>query len=169
MTPGNASTRAVSMDASVAPFFGGRRHAFQQRVRTHYHAGDAIAALCSLLIDECLLQRTRPRGGAEPLYRLHRPLADCRDRRQTREHRFPADDHRARTALTQPAAKLGAVQLQRVAQCVKQRRRGIDVERVAHAVDGDGDHGWRLCLRMRATAAASSTGHGARVLERSRV
>ena len=67
------------------------------------------------------------------------------DRRDAGAHRLAVDQHRAGAALRQPAAELGAVELEIVAQHVEQRRVGLGRNRAAHAVDFQADgHGWRL-------------------------
>src|SRR5947209_1998923 len=83
----------------------------QQRVRAHDHAGNAIAALCRLLLDESALQRARRLLAAQPLERGDlAPLQD-RDRRETREDGLAVNDDRAGAALSQPAAEFRAVEL----------------------------------------------------------
>jgi hypothetical protein len=116
------------------------RIALEQRLRAHDHAGDAVAALRGLVLDERALQRPGMLGGAEAFDRAHVARTDRGDRHQAREGRLAVDDDGAGAALAEPAAELRAVQVQVVAQRVQQRRGWIDVERVPHAVDGEGDH-----------------------------
>ena len=63
------------------------------------------------------------RGDLGALDRFHR--------RDAGSHRLPFDDHRAGSALAEAAAELGTVQFQIVAQDVEQRRRRIEVQRMA--------------------------------------
>jgi hypothetical protein len=97
------------------------RDSLQQRLRAHDHAGDAVAALRGLLVDEGRCSTPglggvpRPstvRTGAVP---TATPAAG-----RTAPPRLP-DHHGAGAALAQAAAELGAVQLQVVAQHVQQR------------------------------------------------
>ena len=48
----------------------------EQRLRLHDHAGDAMAALHRLLIDEILLQRMRMRRSAKAFERRYGGVAD---------------------------------------------------------------------------------------------
>ena len=50
----------------------------QQGLRPHHHAGDAVAALRRLLVDEGLLQLAGPLGRAEALDRGDAPAFDAR-------------------------------------------------------------------------------------------
>ena len=65
------------------------------------------------------------------------------DRRHARADRAAADDHGAGAALAEAAAELRAAQREIVAEHVEQRRRRIDVDACARAVDRqrDGGHG----------------------------
>ena len=54
--------------------------------------------------------------------------------RDARADRLPFHDHRAGSALPEPAAKLRPVQCQIVAQHIQKRRRRIDVHRVNLAI-----------------------------------
>src|SRR5262249_57453099 len=64
---------------------------------------------------------------------------DRADGRDARANRTPAGDHRARAALSQAAAELGAAQREVVAEDVEQRCLGVDVDGVSLAVDREGD------------------------------
>ena len=129
---------AAEVRVHVPPDLGRRRRGirFEQRLRAHHHAGDAVAALRGLLFDERALHRARdsPRVPRPSTVFTLRPC-ERRDRREAREHRAAVDHHGARAALAQAAAELRAVQLQVVAQHVQERRRGIGVDLVRLAVD----------------------------------
>src|SRR5579862_6832256 len=138
----------------------------EQRLRAHDHAGDAIAALRRLLVEERALQRIRIVHAAQRLDRANRAPAEHRDRRDAREHSLAVDDDRARAALTEAAAELRAVQLQMVPQHVKKRRIGIGVDRVPLIVDDKVDHGDVSCVTPRTVLSTSL--HGVRSLKRAR-
>ena len=121
--------------------FGRLRVALEQRLRAHHHAGDAVAALRRLLLDEGALHRTRacsivPRPSTVV---ISRPSSSATG--VTHENTALAvDHHRAGAALAEAAAELRAVQLEVVAQHVEQRRLGIGVDLVALAVDVEAYH-----------------------------
>jgi hypothetical protein len=88
-----------------------------------------------LLVDPRLLNRmqlsvfreTFKGGDLDVLHLRHRPHA--------RAHGFAVDQHGAGAALAQPAAKARAGQVKIVAEDVKKRRRGLDLDRVPLPVD----------------------------------
>ncbi len=110
------------------------RIALEQRLRAHHHAGNAKAALRGLLLDESALHR----AGIARACRALRASSSRRPCKQQaargRKDRLAVDHHRARAALAQAAAELGAVELQIVAQNVEQRRLRIGVDIVALAI-----------------------------------
>ena len=139
--------------------FGRLVVAFQKRLRTHDHAGDAVTALCCLLG----LERGRQRAGffrrSEAFDRAHLALGQGRDRQQAGEGGLVVDEHGAGAALPQPAAELGAVEAEIVAQGVEQRRIRVGVDSMGGAVDGQGDHS-PSPLRAWATAWGMSSQGG---------
>src|SRR5277367_2642986 len=70
-------------------------------------------------------------------------------RKNTRPHRAPIDDHRARAALGKTAAKPGAVEFQVVAQNIEEGRGGIrlDAPRLAIHLQRDLLHASSLSSR----------------------
>src|SRR2546421_7611982 len=94
--------------------------AIEQGLGRHDHAVAAIPALARLLLDERPLERMQPLGGAEPFDRRDVALGDARDRRHAGAHGLAVHQYRARAALREPAAELGAVQLEIVAQYIKE-------------------------------------------------
>jgi hypothetical protein len=109
-------------------------------LRPHHHAGDAIAALRRLLLNEGALQRPGIFHRAKPLDGLDRLALHARHRRDAGEMRFTVDHHGASPALTKTAAKFGAVHLQVVPQHIEQRRARIGIHLLRFAIDGQLDH-----------------------------
>src|SRR5260370_14986997 len=102
----------------------------------HHHAVDAVAALSRLLLDEGLLDGMGLLRGPQAFEGHHLAL-DLRDGRHTGSERLAVDQDRAGSALREPAAELGTVQAEVVAQDVEQRGVGLDIELVGLAVDHD--------------------------------
>src|SRR4051794_35621747 len=140
---------------AAAAEIGGKRgaHFVLQRVRValeqigrgHDHAVDAIAALRRLLFDEGGLQRMRILDRAETLNGRDLGLAEPPDRRHAGSRGDAVDQYRAGAALREPAAELGAVKLEIVAQNVKQRSVRLGIDRAGTAVDLQAD-GHRLLV-----------------------
>src|SRR6185312_3428707 len=106
----------------------------QERMRAHHHAGDAVAALRSLLIHESTLQRTWVVNGPEAFESRDLFSRELRDWSDAGESRHSVDDHRAGPALSDPAPELGGVKLQVLAQNVQQRCVRVSVHTVQLAV-----------------------------------
>src|SRR3954454_6819073 len=87
----------------------------QERVRAHDHAGDAIAALGSLLLDEGALQRARRVFRPEPLECGDLAPLQNGDGRQAREDRLAVDNDGASAALAEATAEFRAVEFERAA------------------------------------------------------
>ena len=119
---------------------GRRRIRFEQSLRAHDHARDAITALRGLLIDERLLQRTRIVGRAQSFDCRNLASGKRRDRRNARERRLAVDHHRASAALAEPATEFGAVHREMIAKHIEEGRRGIGIHRLGPAVDVELDH-----------------------------
>ena len=141
--------------------FGRMRHAVEQCLGGHDHAVDAVAALRRLLVDEGLLQRMRLVDGAEALDGGDLLLADVLDGAHAGARRHAVDQNRAGAALLEPAAELGAIEGEIVAQHVEQGRIGLGGDRVYDPVDLEADGHWqssqarRLQRRHRVRFAAS--------------
>ena len=103
----------------------------QQRLRAHHHAGNAVAALRRLLLDEGALDR-RPACRGVPRPSTVRTCAGprARDRRHAGEHRLAVHQHGAGAALAEAAAEFRRVELEIVAQHVEQRRARIGIDLV---------------------------------------
>jgi hypothetical protein len=109
----------------------------QERLGGEDDAVQAEAALRRLGIDERLLKRVRPLDGAEPLERGHLGIGNARQGRDARPHGAAVDDGGAGAALAEAAAKLGAVQLEVIAQHVEKRCGRVHLDRVGAAVYGE--------------------------------
>ena len=85
-------------------------------------AGQAVAALAGLLVDEGLLQRVRAAGIAQALDGGDRLPGDAPHRLGAAFLRRAIDQDHAAAALLEPAAETRAHQAELVAQHVEQRR-----------------------------------------------
>ena len=134
---------AAEMRLERAPDLAiGRLHVLlQQRLGAHHHAGDAIAALGGLFLDEGLLDRRRLFDVAQPLERRYLTTFEQQDRRDAGKYCLAVDHHRAGAALAEAAAIFGGVELEMIAQHIEQRRIGIGIDAAGLAVDGEFDHG----------------------------
>jgi len=105
--------------------------AVKQRLRDHDHAGDAIAALSGLFIDESLLESVRLAVFHQPGQSRDRSTYGSLSSGLTGPDRFSINQDCARAALRQAAAELGPVLIEVVVKYKKQRRvsRGIDSDR----------------------------------------
>ena len=117
----------------------------QQRLRAHHHARDAIAALRRLLFHEGALDRRRLRSGSEPLQRRHLLALQQHHRRHAGQYRLAVDDHRAGTALAEPAAELRGVEFQIVPQHIEQRRIRFRFDLVIPTIDLQCHHRLSRC------------------------
>ena len=99
---------------------------FEQRRRRDQDAGQAIAALAGLLVEEGLLQRRRAR---HPCYSPSMVVMDLPPTRADLARagigRLAVDQHHAGAALLGAAAELGAAQAELVAQHRQQRRAAV--------------------------------------------
>ena len=108
--------------------------AVEQRFGQHDHAGDAVAALRRLLLNESGLQRVRPLDGAEAFERGDLQLPERADCRDAGAHRGAVDEHHAGAALAKPAAELGGIEAKIIAQHIEQRRVRLGQHAVHRAV-----------------------------------
>jgi len=115
-----------------------RRIAVEQRLGRDQDAGQAIAALPGLQVEEGLLQRMWPGCAAEPLDGCDVLAGDAPDWLTAGFLRLTVDQHHAAAALFQPAAEARAHKAEIIAQH-SQERRLLVVERKADrlAVDGE--------------------------------
>ena len=151
--------RLGAMWSRISASVGGRV-GVQQRLGAHHHAGDAVAALRRLLVDEGTLHQARRVGRAQSLDGADLPARQRGDRHQAGEHGMAVQLHGAGSALAQAAAELGAVQPEIVAQHIQQRRGGIGVHRVVVTVHGQGDHRLPPAARARRMSSATSVQAG---------
>src|SRR5262245_165334 len=108
----------------------------------HDPAVHAVAALWHLLFDVSPLQRVRLLHRAEPLDGSDRLALHRGERHHTGAHRLAVEMHGTGTALREPAAEMGVVELEIVAQGVQERHVRLGVDRYRLAVDNelDGRH-----------------------------
>src|SRR4051795_5367634 len=89
--------------------------AVQQFLRRQDHATGAVAALGCLLLDERLLEHVRLVDRAETFEGRDLARLQRTDRYDAGAHRSAVDQHGAGPALRQPAAILGAIEFEIVA------------------------------------------------------
>ena len=118
----------------------------QQRLRPHHHSGNAVAALRRLLFHEGALDRRGRIDRAQTFKRRHLLALKQKQRRDAGQHRLAVDDHGAGAALAEPAAEFGGVELDVVAEDVKQRRVGIRFDLVIVTIDLQCHHGLSRCI-----------------------
>src|SRR5688572_24529949 len=106
---------------------GGARVLVEERFGGEHHTAQTEAALRGLLVDEGLLNRMQFLRCAETLERGDLGARHRADRRDAGPDGLAVRDHRARAALAEAAAELGAAQFEVVAQDEQQRRGWIDV------------------------------------------
>src|SRR4029077_19066457 len=139
---------------------GGARDAPEQVMRGHQVTRDAKPALDRAVEHERLLKSSRSAVDLQPLDRGDRCSIGFDRQHQARVDRPVRHQHRARAALTQIAALLGAGQAKTIAQEVEQRRAGLDLDRVLRPVDGNVDplpgDGHAQAARRRSIAVASA-------------
>src|SRR6185437_7166657 len=104
------------------------------------HAGNAVSALRSLLVDKSLLHDPGTLPCTEPLYGRDVPTGDVSDGRLAGEHRRPVHDYRTGSALSEAAPELRAVELERIAKHVQQGCAGIVVDFDGSAVYDERGH-----------------------------
>ena len=109
----------------------------QQGFARHDHAVDAVAALRRLFIDEGLLNLVHFLGRAQAFQRGDRFILHSAHRGDTGADGVALHDDRTGAALSEPAAKLGAVQPEIVTQGVEQRHIGLGVHRLIFAIHAE--------------------------------
>ena len=107
----------------------------QQCLSAHHHAGNAVAALGRLFVDEGLLQLVRLALFEQAFKRGDLARADGGDRQDAGIRRPPIDMNHARAALPEAAAKFGAVQAEFIPQDIEERRRWLRVDLLYFAID----------------------------------
>src|SRR4029434_10925521 len=118
-------------------------------MRAHDHARYAETALGGLLLDESTLDRPRLVDRAQALECPYLPAMKGGHRHQAGENRLVIEQHCAGAALTETTAKLGAVQLQLVAQHVKQRSGRVHIDLMRAVVDDKRNHVGTSSPRLR--------------------
>src|SRR5262249_40510635 len=105
--------------------------ASNERRRRNQDAGEAVAALSGVLVEEGVPQRLE--HVAEALDGSHHSAGEARDLARARIGRLAVDQHHAGAALLGAAAETAAAQAKLVTQHREQRRRAVarDVHRLA--------------------------------------
>ena len=117
----------------------GTRLDVEEGFRRHHHAGDAVATLGCLRVDEGLLQRMRGFDAAEPFERDDLAALGQPDRQGAGARRLAVYQHRASTAFAEAAAEFRAVQRKVVAQEEEQGGLRLALDEVIGAVDAQGE------------------------------
>ena len=99
-----------------------RRILVEQRLGRNHDAGETIAALAGLLVDEGLLQRVRASRASQSLDGGDGLAGDAPYRLAAAFLRLAVDQHHAAAALLEPAAEARAHQAEFVAQDIEQWR-----------------------------------------------
>jgi hypothetical protein len=115
---GTASTEILGQSLPHL-LLGWMRVAIKDLVSSHDHAADTVATLRGLFLDEGPLQRVKFLDGSEAFYGDDLGGAHGTDLGHAGAHRKTPDQDRAGAALSQPTAKLGAVEPAIVAQDIK--------------------------------------------------
>jgi len=109
--------------------------AVQEDLCGHDDSGGAIAALCRLLGDECLLQGVRVLHRAQSLQRSDVIVLNVPERRRAGPDQIAADYRSASSALPESATEFGPIQSEVVPQNVEQGCVGAGVDKAGFAVD----------------------------------
>src|SRR5258707_2924372 len=109
--------------------------AVQEDLCGHDDSGGAIAALCRLLGDECLLQSVRILQGAQSFKRGHVMVPSVPERRRAGSDQNAADYRSTGPTLAEPATEFGPIQSEVVPQNVEQGCVGAGVDQAGFAVD----------------------------------
>src|SRR5262249_1238821 len=136
-----AATTEMSGEFSADLAVTGLRIPLQQGLRPHHDAGNAVAALRGLLLDEGALDCRRLRRRAQAFERRHLLALHQHPRRHGGEYSLAVDDDRARAALSEPATIFGGVELELIAQDIEQRRVRLGGDVVVATIDLQ-FHGW---------------------------
>ncbi len=118
----------------------------QQCLRPHHYSGDAVAALGRLLFHEGALDRRGRFDCSETLKRRHLLALKQKQRRHAGQDGVAVHDHRARTALAEPAAEFGGIELDIVAQNIEQRRIRVRIDLMVLTIDLQCHHGLSRCV-----------------------
>jgi hypothetical protein len=114
---------------------GRLRPLVEKGFRGEDHATQAEAALGCFLVYECLLNRVRFFGCAQPLQGYDLLAIHRAQGRNAGAHRTPIHEDRTSTALTQPATKFRSSQVQFVTEYIEQRGFRIGINQVNCAID----------------------------------
>ena len=133
---GAAAEHAAERFPRLGP--GRARGARQERGGRHQHAGRADAALRRAVPQEGALQAVRlaGRNGRQPLDGGDLAADGGGGGRQAGADRLAVQQHRAGAAVAAIAADLGAGQVQRLAQHIREPPRRVDAQGSRHAVHG---------------------------------
>ena len=101
----------------------------QQRLRGHYHAGSAEAALYRVAVDEGLLERVKFAVFLKPLDRRHRMAVGLDGWDDAGTYGLVVKQHRAGAAFSRAAALLHTGKPETVPQHVDEPRIGLDLRR----------------------------------------
>lgn len=134
-----AATAQVELKLVANLLFGGMWLTVEQGLQGHDHAVDAITALCGLLVNEGLLNGGGLVGRAQTFQRSDLMACDPFNGYDARACGDAVNQHSTGSAFAQATAKFGTVQLEVVAQYIKQRRVWLDLDRMGLTVDVEGE------------------------------
>src|SRR6185503_755540 len=157
-------------DPRVDIVVGGLGLVLQERGHRHDHAGLTVAALGHLVVEPRLLHLVERRARGQALDGGDLLARDGGDRHHAGAHRDAVDVHRARAALGDSTAVLGAGEPGLFPDRPQQRRVGVDVDLERSAIDRQARHGfpprgWLVIGSIcdQAPGGKVSRGPGARV------
>src|SRR5215831_10890317 len=127
-------------DGVVDVGIGGLGLLLEERRHRHDHAALAIAALRHVVIEPGLLHPVQDAVRGKPLDGGDRLAGDRAHRDRAGAHRDPVHMNRAGAALRDAAAVFRSSKADRVPQCPKERRVGLDIDVVGLAIDRQGWH-----------------------------
>src|SRR3546814_6192324 len=108
---------------------------FQERAGADQDAGEAVAALAGLVLDEDLEKGPSDRVAGKPLDGRHPAAGDGLHRQRAGEARVVVDQHQAGAALFEAAAVAGAGEVEAVPENEEKRLARIVIDADVGAVD----------------------------------
>jgi hypothetical protein len=131
----SATPAEMAFQALADLVIGGLRIVHEQRYGGHDQASGAKATLRSLFGEKGLLDRVKGLHSPQSLHGRHGFALNRADRQLAGRHCCAIDDHFARAALFQAAAKLSPFEVQVIAQHIEQRGVRLDLDLARVIVD----------------------------------
>ena len=116
--------------------------AIEQRLCSHQKSRRAVTTLGRTEVGKGLLERMEPAVCRETFDGQHVTVSTLDAQNETRQHRLAIEQHRARAALSELAAMLGAAEVQVFTQHLEQRLVRIERDVAGFSVDGERELGF---------------------------